>query len=51
MIVNVLLALLGAALVVAGLAFIYWPLAVIVAGVGLLAFGFFREVPDGDARQ
>ena len=50
-IVNLLLALLGAALVVAGVAFIYWPAALIVAGLGLLALGFFREVPDGDTGQ
>ena len=54
MIVNVVLALLGFALVVAGLWWVWPPLAVIVAGCGLLAVGLFRdvdeEVPDEQAR-
>lgn len=49
MIVNFLLALAGCGLLLVGLWLIWAPLALIVAGLGLLALGFFREVPDGKA--
>ena len=52
MILNLLAALLGSALLLYGLWLIWPPLAFIVAGIGLLALGFFREVPDAkDARR
>ncbi len=38
-----LVALVGAALVVAGAAVIYWPLALILAGVMALALGLLGE--------
>lgn len=50
MIVNALLALVGFALLILGLWWVFPPLALIVAGIGLLALGFFREVPDDQAR-
>ena len=47
MILNLLLALLGAALVIYGL-FLWWPpIAPIFAGALLLVIAFGREVPDG----
>ncbi len=43
--VRLAIAGLGALLVVAGAAFIFWPAALVLAGVGLLAFGLL--VDDG----
>jgi hypothetical protein len=40
--------IVGAALVVAGIAVIYWPAALIVAGLMLVTFAVRR--PDGNAR-
>jgi len=37
------LQLLGASLVVAGVAFVYWPAALIVAGVAIGVVGFVGE--------
>ena len=34
---STVLDVLGAALIVAGVAFVFWPAALIVAGIGLLA--------------
>jgi hypothetical protein len=49
-ILNALLALVGFALLILGLWWIWPPLALIVAGLGLIALGFFREVPDEAGR-
>lgn len=36
-------AITGASLVVAGVAFIFWPLAVVLAGAALIAFGLLTD--------
>lgn len=41
---QLIAALLGAALIVTGLALVAVPLAIIVAGAGLLAFGLLHDV-------
>lgn len=47
MILNLLFAVVGAFCLLFGLWLIYPPAMFVVAGVGLLALGFLREVPDG----
>lgn len=49
MILNAVLAVLGLLLLGAGMFLIYPPLAVLLAGAVLVAAGFLREVPDGEA--
>jgi hypothetical protein len=41
--VRLFAALAGAALFVTGVAFIFWPAALLVAGAGLLAFGLLTD--------
>ena len=45
----------GYCLVVAGVAFVYWPVAFVVAGIGLIALGWmgaadgaYTDDPEGD---
>ncbi len=47
----ILLAILAGALVVAGVAFIYWPAALIVAGVLFGAVAWFVDLDPKDARE
>lgn len=44
----VFLAILAAALLIAGVAFIYWPAALIVAGVVLGAVAWFVDLEGGN---
>lgn len=44
---RLVLSLLGAAFVVAGAACIYWPAALVLAGIGLLALGLLTHAPEG----
>jgi hypothetical protein len=46
-----LLAVLAAGLIVAGVAFIYWPLALIVAGVLIGAVAWFVDLDPKDAHE
>lgn len=46
----ILLALLGMALIVGGLWWIYPPLALIGAGLSLVTFAFYVEVPEHETR-
>lgn len=50
MILNLLLALVGAGLVIFGLFLMWPPLAPIFAGAVLLVIAFGREVPDAETR-
>ena len=49
MIVNILFAVVGTFVLLFGLWLMWPPLMFVVAGVLLLALGFFREVPDAKA--
>ena len=51
MLATVILAVLGIALVVAGVAFIYWPAALVVAGVALTATALLIDTPTGRGRS
>jgi hypothetical protein len=44
-----LLAAVGLVLIVAGVAFVFWPAALIVAGAALLGFGLLYDDDDGKA--
>jgi len=38
----------GATWIVAGVAFIFWPAALILAGVGVVGFGLLHDFGDGE---
>lgn len=46
-----LLAVLAVALIIAGVAFIYWPAALIVAGVLIGAVAWFVDLDPKDAHE
>ena len=49
--VMIALALLGAVRVVAGVAFSFWPAALIVAGISLIAFALLVDRPADAGRS
>lgn len=48
--ISTLLGFLGVALVVAGVAIIYWPAALIVGGIGLVRIAVMLDSPEEAAR-
>jgi uncharacterized membrane protein YqjE len=49
-VISTLVELLGIATITAGVAIIFWPAALIVAGIALTAVGYSIGVEPGDAR-
>lgn len=47
---RLVLSLLGVALILAGAGFVYWPAALVLAGLALLAVGLLTHVPEGEQR-
>lgn len=46
--VRVVSSVIGAVLVLAGVAVTYWPASLVLAGCGLLGLGLLTHAPDAD---